>query len=159
MRQSQRRRVRPCGINFYAVHHMCEGNSSSFFLRSVHLTRILQVLLLIGPGKGWTSPYIKIVKTLKLNAATEFGAKLQNTPQLWSASLTCVGRLWRSRPNTIDAILIQWHVNELRGILKLLRVWIVRNAILEPSLCFCLNQVGKFSWIVQSNMNALLHGN
>ena len=48
-------------------------------------------------------------------------AKLQNTPQLWSASLTCVGRLWRSRHNTIDAILIQWHVNELRGILKLLR--------------------------------------
>ena len=47
-------------------------------------------------------------------------AKLQNTPQLWSASLTCVGRLWRSRHNTIDAILIQWHVNELRGILKLL---------------------------------------
>ena len=37
------------------------------------------------------------------------------------ASLTCVGRLWRSRHNTIDAILIQWHVNELRGILKLLR--------------------------------------
>ena len=52
-------------------------------------------------------------------------AKLQNTPQLISASLTCVGRLWRSRHNTIDAILIQWHVNELRGILKLLRavVW------------------------------------
>ena len=49
-------------------------------------------------------------------------AKLQNTPQLWSASLTCVGRLWRSRHNTIDAILIQWHVNELRGILKLLQV-------------------------------------
>ena len=51
--------------------------------------------------------------------------KLQNTPQLISASLTCVGRLWRSRHNTIDAILIQWHVNELRGILKLLRavVW------------------------------------
>ena len=48
-------------------------------------------------------------------------AKLQNTPQLISASLTCVGRLWRSRHNTIDAILIQWHVNELRGILKLLR--------------------------------------
>ena len=48
-------------------------------------------------------------------------AKLQNTPQLWSASLTCVGRLWRSRHNTIDAILIQWHVNELRGILKLLQ--------------------------------------
>ena len=48
-------------------------------------------------------------------------AKLQNTPQLWSASLTCVGRLWRSRHNTIDAILIQWHLNELRGILKLLR--------------------------------------
>ena len=47
-------------------------------------------------------------------------AKLQNTPQLISASLTCVGRLWRSRHNTIDAILIQWHVNELRGILKLL---------------------------------------
>ena len=36
-------------------------------------------------------------------------------------SFTCVGRLWRSRHNTIDAILIQWHVNELRGILKLLR--------------------------------------
>ena len=35
-------------------------------------------------------------------------------------SFTCVGRLWRSRHNTIDAILIQWHVNELRGILKLL---------------------------------------
>ena len=52
-------------------------------------------------------------------------AKLQNTPQLISASLTCVGRLWRSRHNTIYAILIQWHVNELRGILKLLRavVW------------------------------------
>ena len=51
--------------------------------------------------------------------------KLQNTPQLISASLTCVGRLWRSRHNTIYAILIQWHVNELRGILKLLRavVW------------------------------------
>ena len=49
-------------------------------------------------------------------------AKLQNTPQLISASLTCVGRLWRSRHNTIDAILIQWHVNELRGILKLLHV-------------------------------------
>ena len=48
-------------------------------------------------------------------------AKLQNTPQLWSASLTCVGRLWRSRHNTIDAILIQWHGNELRGILKLLQ--------------------------------------
>ena len=50
----------------------------------------------------------------------ECAAKFQNTPQLWSASLTCVGRLWRSRHNTIDAILIQWHVNELRGILKLL---------------------------------------
>ena len=48
-------------------------------------------------------------------------AKLQNTLQLWSASLTCVGRLWRSRHNTIDAILIQWHGNELRGILKLLQ--------------------------------------
>ena len=36
-------------------------------------------------------------------------------------SFTCVGRLWRSRHNTIDAILIQWHVNKLRGILKLLR--------------------------------------
>ena len=35
-------------------------------------------------------------------------------------SFTCVGRLWRSRHNTIDAILIQWHVNKLRGILKLL---------------------------------------
>ena len=53
-------------------------------------------------------------------------AKLQNTPQLWSASLTCVGRLWRSRHNTIDAILIQWHVNELRGILKLLP-WLNEN--------------------------------
>ena len=52
-----------------------------------------------------------------------FSAKLQNTPQLWSASLTCVGRLWRSRHNTIHAILIQWHVNELRGILKLLHVF------------------------------------
>ena len=31
-------------------------------------------------------------------------AKLQNTPPLWSASRTCVGRLWRSRHNTIDAI-------------------------------------------------------
>ena len=47
-------------------------------------------------------------------------AKLQNTRSFWSASLTCVGRLWRSRHNTIDAILIQWHVNQLRGILKLL---------------------------------------
>ena len=51
-------------------------------------------------------------------------AKLQNTPQLWSALLTFVGRLWRSRHNTIDAILIQWHVNELRGILKLLHVFL-----------------------------------
>ena len=56
-------------------------------------------------------------------------AKLQNTPQLWSASLTCVGRLWRSRHNTIDAILIQWHVNELRGILKLLQVWLVHRSV------------------------------
>ena len=47
-------------------------------------------------------------------------AKLQNTQPLWSASLTCVGRLWRSRHNTIDAILIQWHVNEWPGILQLL---------------------------------------
>ena len=47
-------------------------------------------------------------------------AKLQNTQPPWSASLTCVGRLWRSRHNTIDAILIQWHVNEWPGILQLL---------------------------------------
>ena len=44
-----------------------------FFLRSVHLTGILQVPLLIGPGKGWTSPLREIVKALKLNVATEFG--------------------------------------------------------------------------------------
>ena len=48
-------------------------------------------------------------------------AKLQNTRPLWSASLTCVGRLWRPRLNTIYAILIQWHVNEWPGILQLLR--------------------------------------
>ena len=48
-------------------------------------------------------------------------AKLQNTRPLWSVSLTCVGRLWRSRHNTVDAILIQWHVNEWPGILQLLR--------------------------------------
>ena len=48
-------------------------------------------------------------------------AKLQNTRPLWSASLTCVGRLWRPRHNTIYAILIQWHVNEWPGILQLLR--------------------------------------
>ena len=47
-------------------------------------------------------------------------AKLQNTRSFWSASLTCVGRLWRSRHNTIDVILNQWHVNEWPGILKLL---------------------------------------
>ena len=41
--------------------------------------------------------------------------KLQNTRPLWSASLTCVRRLWRLRPNTIDAILIQWHVNWVAG--------------------------------------------
>ena len=35
-------------------------------------------------------------------------------------ALTCVGKLWRSRHNTINAILIQWHVNEWPGILKLL---------------------------------------
>ena len=63
-----------------------------------------------------------------------FRAKLQNTPQLWSASLTCVGRLWRSRHNTIDAILIQWHVNELRGILKLLLFQII-NCTCPTGLC------------------------
>ena len=43
-------------------------------------------------------------------------------PQLFSASLTCVGRLWRSRHNTMDAILFQWHVSEWLGILQLLRI-------------------------------------
>ena len=62
-----------------------------------------------------------------------FWAKLQNTPQLISASLTCVGRLWRSRHNTIDAILIQWHVNELRGILKLLLFLIGMSSTLKHS--------------------------
>ena len=72
-------------------------------------------------SKGWLCyDFVKFIS-----------AKLQNTPQLWSASLTCVGRLWRSRHNTIDAILIQWHVNELRGILKLL--------LHSPFLYLCLN--------------------
>ena len=47
-------------------------------------------------------------------------AKLQNTRSFWSASLTCVGRLRRSRHHTMDVILNQWHVNEWPGILKLL---------------------------------------
>ena len=64
--------------------------------------------------------------SLQIFLIHDISAKLQNTPQLISASLTCVGRLWRSRHNTIDAILIQWHVNELRGILKLLRYLLVR---------------------------------
>ena len=48
-------------------------------------------------------------------AASSAITKLQNTRPLWSASLTCVRRLWRLRPNTIDAILIQWHVNWVAG--------------------------------------------
>lgn len=53
MRKRQRRRVRPCGINFYAVRFItCAGATRRLFLRSVHLTGIYQVLLLIGPGKG-----------------------------------------------------------------------------------------------------------
>ena len=68
-----------------------------------------------------TSSFLWFTFWCTIMVRVEKGAKLQNTPQLWSASLTCVGRLWRSRHNTIDAILIQWHVNELRGILKLLR--------------------------------------
>lgn len=48
-------------------------------------------------------------------------SKLQNT-----RSLTFVGRLGRSRHNTIDIILIQWHVNEWPGILKWLLSFIKR---------------------------------
>ena len=48
-------------------------------------------------------------------------SKLQNT-----RSLTFVGRLGRSRHNTIDINLIQWHVNEWPGILKWLLSFIKR---------------------------------
>ena len=75
-----------------------------------------------------------------------FGAKLQNTPQLWFASLTCVGRLWRSRHNTIDAILIQWHANEWPGILKLL----------PRCVCFCsvfpVPNFFRISWITRHHI-------
>ena len=40
-----------------------------------------------------------------------FYEQLQNGLPLWSTSFTCVGRLWRSRHNTIKVILSQWHVN------------------------------------------------
>ena len=39
-----------------------------------------------------------------------FLEQLQNTLPLWSTSFTCVGRLWRTRHNTMVAFLIQWHV-------------------------------------------------
>ena len=77
----------------------------------------------------------KISNCNKLSSTYLLWAKLQNTPQLWSASLTCVGRLWRSRHNTIDAILIQWHVNDLWGILKLLPFMYLRSFF--SLLCAC----------------------
>ena len=105
-------------------------------------------------------------------------AKLQNTPQLWSASLTCVGRLWRSRHNTIDAILIQWHVNELRGILKLLQgiitcffmgqkswrpnrqvsFWCKINPGYCPSFfCFFSQGAGVHLWTLNFTPSPLIH--
>ena len=109
-----------------------EGSGIIFFfflLRSWQI-EILLALFLYRAKKLTISLILFTKKTLSTSLILaicrtgliyELRAKLQNTPQLWSASLTCVGRLWRSRHNTIHAILIQWHINELRGILKLLR--------------------------------------
>lgn len=54
----------------------------------------------------------------RFNCAVKLKEQLQNTQTLWSTSFTYVGRLWRMRHNKIDAILIQWHVNEWQGILQ-----------------------------------------
>ena len=71
--------------------------------------------------KRFCNENIDVIKPVTVLATgTEVLAKLQNTWPLWSASLTWVRRLWRLRHNTIDAIFIQWHVNEWPGILQLL---------------------------------------
>ena len=64
---------------------------------------------ILSPGTSCMYIFTCRKKTFKFQSkmrCTDWLAKLQNTPQLISASLTCVGRLWRSRHNTIDAILI-----------------------------------------------------
>mgnify|MGYP007020691306 CR=1 FL=1 len=65
--------------------------------------------------------------------------KLQNTRPLWSASLTCVRRLWRLRHNTVDAILIQWHVNEWQGILQVSQT--------VKGKCSQINRLCSFSYL------------
>ena len=63
----------------------------------------IKVYLFLFPCLLWQR-----VNAQNVNFRNPLAAKLQNTRPLCSASLTCVGRLWRSRHNTIDAILIQW---------------------------------------------------
>ena len=42
-----------------------------------------------------------------------------SVPFVWITVFSLVGVLWRTKHNTIDAILIQWHANKWQGILQL----------------------------------------